>query len=61
MSPSISTLPNSQLIRVRSGSVTQKMKFRIGSLETVREVAGNFGGITEMRDEYFELQREIYR
>lgn len=33
----------------------------LSGLGTVREVAGNFGGITQMRDEYFELQREIYR
>jgi type I restriction enzyme R subunit len=28
---------------------------------TVREVAQNFGGIPQMRDEYFELQKEIYK
>jgi len=28
---------------------------------TIREVANNFGGIVQMRDEYFLLQREIYR
>lgn len=33
----------------------------LSGLGTVREVAGNFGGIPQMRDEYFELQREIYR
>ncbi|UCN00921.1 DEAD/DEAH box helicase family protein [Sulfurimonas sp. SWIR-19] len=33
----------------------------LSGLGSVREVANNFGGITEMRDEYFELQREIYR
>ena len=33
----------------------------LSGLGSVREVAGNFGGIREMRDEYFELQREIYR
>jgi len=33
----------------------------LSGLGTVREVANNFGGIPEMRDEYFELQREIYR
>jgi len=26
---------------------------------SVGEVAHNFGGISQMRDEYFELQREI--
>ena len=30
-------------------------------LGNVREVINNFGGISQMRDEYFELQREIYR
>jgi hypothetical protein len=29
--------------------------------QEVREVANNFGGIPQMRDEYFELQREIYK
>jgi type I restriction enzyme R subunit len=33
----------------------------LSGLGTVREVAQNFGGIPQMRDEYFELQREIYR
>ena len=33
----------------------------LSGLGSVREVARDFGGITEMRDEYFELQREIYR
>ena len=33
----------------------------LSGLGTVREVAENFGGIVQMRDEYFELQREIYR
>ena len=33
----------------------------LSGLGTVREVANNFGGIPQMRDEYFELQREIYR
>ncbi len=33
----------------------------LSGLGSVREVANNFGGIAEMRDEYFELQREIYR
>ncbi len=33
----------------------------LSGLGSVREVANNFGGIPEMRDEYFELQREIYR
>ena len=33
----------------------------LSGLGSVREVAQNFGGIAEMRDEYFELQREIYR
>ena len=33
----------------------------LSGLGSVREVANNFGGITQMRDEYFELQREIYR
>lgn len=33
----------------------------LSGLGTVREVAVNFGGITQMRDEYFELQREIYK
>jgi len=33
----------------------------LSGLGSVREVAQNFGGISEMRDEYFELQREIYR
>jgi hypothetical protein len=28
---------------------------------TVREVAQNFGGIPQMREGYFELQKEIYR
>lgn len=30
-------------------------------LGSVREVTNNFGGIPQMRDEYYELQREIYR
>ncbi len=33
----------------------------LSGLGSVREVVSNFYGITEMRDEYFELQREIYR
>ncbi|NOX14775.1 MAG: DEAD/DEAH box helicase family protein [Epsilonproteobacteria bacterium] len=33
----------------------------LSGLGSVREVADNFGGIRDMRDEYFELQREIYR
>ena len=33
----------------------------LSGLGSVREVANNFGGIPQMRDEYFELQREIYR
>jgi len=33
----------------------------LSGLGTVREVANNFGGIAQMRDEYFLLQREIYR
>jgi type I restriction enzyme R subunit len=33
----------------------------LSGLGTVREVANNFGGIAEMRDEYFALQKEIYR
>ena len=33
----------------------------LSGLGSVREVADNFGGIAEMRSEYFELQREIYR
>jgi len=33
----------------------------LSGLGSVREVADNFGGIREMRDEYFELQKEIYR
>ncbi len=33
----------------------------LSGLGSVREVAQNFGGISQMRDEYFELQREIYR
>ena len=28
---------------------------------SVREVANNFGGIPQIRDEYFESQKEIYR
>jgi len=33
----------------------------LSGLGSVREVARNFGGIPQMRDEYFELQKEIYR
>ena len=33
----------------------------LSGLGTVREVADDFGGIAQMRDEYFELQKEIYR
>jgi len=33
----------------------------LSGLGSVREVANNFGGIPQMRDEYFELQREIYK
>ena len=33
----------------------------LSRLGNVREVANNFGGIAQMRDEYFELQSEIYR
>lgn len=33
----------------------------LSGLGTVREVAEKFGGIAEMRDGYFELQKEIYK
>ncbi len=33
----------------------------LSGLGSVREVSENFGGITQMRDEYFELQKEIYK
>jgi len=33
----------------------------LSGLGNAKEVADNFGGITHMRDEYFELQKEIYR
>jgi len=33
----------------------------LSGLGSVREVANTFGGIAQMRDEYFELQKEIYR
>ena len=33
----------------------------LSGLGSVREVAENFGGITKLREGYFELQREIYR
>jgi len=33
----------------------------LSGLGSVREVAQNFGRITQMRNEYFELQKEIYR
>ncbi|WP_457747460.1 EcoAI/FtnUII family type I restriction enzme subunit R [Sulfurimonas sp.] len=33
----------------------------LSGLGSVREVANNFGGIPQMRDEYFELQKEIYK
>ena len=33
----------------------------LSELSGVRKVANNFGGIPQMRDEYFELQKEIYR
>ena len=33
----------------------------LSGLGSVREVANNFGGIAQMRDEYFLLQREIYK
>jgi len=33
----------------------------LSGLGTVREVANDFGGIAQMRDEYFLLQKEIYR
>ena len=33
----------------------------LSGLGSVREVSENFGGIPKMRDEYFALQREIYR
>jgi type I restriction enzyme R subunit len=33
----------------------------LSGLGSVREVAQNFGGIPQMRDEYFELQKEIYK
>ena len=33
----------------------------LSGLGSVREVANNFGGIPKMRDEYFELQKEIYK
>jgi len=33
----------------------------LSGLGSVREVANNFGVVARMRDEYFLLQREIYR
>jgi len=33
----------------------------LSGLGTIREVAPYFWGIPQMRDEYLELQREIYR
>ncbi|WP_345974777.1 DEAD/DEAH box helicase family protein [Sulfurimonas sp. HSL3-7] len=33
----------------------------LSGMGTVREVANNFGGIPQMRDEYFGLQKEIYK
>lgn len=33
----------------------------LSGLGTVRDVAVNFGGINQLKQEYFELQREIYR
>jgi len=33
----------------------------LSGLGSIREVAQNFGGITQMRDEYFKLQKEIYK
>jgi type I restriction enzyme R subunit len=33
----------------------------LSGLGSVREVADSFGGIPKMRDNYFELQKEIYR
>lgn len=33
----------------------------LSGLGTVKEVANNFGWIPQMRDEYFELQRETYK
>ena len=33
----------------------------LSRLGSVREITNNFGGISEMRDEYFESQREIYK
>ena len=33
----------------------------LSGLGTIREVAANVGGIAQMGDGYFELQREIYR
>ena len=32
---------------------------KLSGLGSVREVANNFSGIAEMRDEYFELQRDL--
>ena len=34
---------------------------KLSGIGSVKEVALNFGGIAQMRDEYFQLQREIYR
>jgi len=33
----------------------------LSGLGIVREMANNFAGIAEMWDEYFGLQKEIYR
>jgi len=33
----------------------------MSGLGTIREVASNFGGISQMGNEYLELQKEIYR
>jgi len=41
--------------------ISMKELLDLSGLGSVREVAQNFGGIPQMRDEYFELQKEIYR
>lgn len=33
----------------------------LSGLGTVREVSGNFGEIPQIKEEHFELQRDIYR
>lgn len=33
----------------------------LSGLGTIREIVANLGGIPQMRDEYLELQKEIYR